>query len=204
MSEQFIDFFMTITPTILTSVTGFLLGKYNHFQNRPLDKMEIAYDRVYYPIERIMREKSIKISTVIDRAKIYFLKYEKYKQLCKCKDEEEQQSIYDSFRNNIHNECIFLRKKLGYLQPGYLQIYLYLPTDIKRVIRLLLEFSICYFSACVFSVVKIDNIKMVCLVVFAVSLCAVLVEVIYIIIGKIITFIKQKVAKTKKSIWKTR
>lgn len=204
MSEQFIDFFMTITPTILTSVTGFLLGKYNYFQNRPLDKMEIAYDRVYYPIERIMREKSIKISTVIDRAKIYFLKYEKYidkstvmiyKQLCKCKDEEEQQSIYDSFRNNIHNECIFLRKKLGYLQPGYLQIYLYLPTDIKRVIRLLLEFSICYFSACVFSVVKIDNIKMVCLVVFAVSLCAVLVEVIYIIIGKIITFIKQKVAK---------
>ena len=47
MSEQFIDFFMTITPTILTSVTGFLLGKYNYFQNRPLDKMEIAYDRVY-------------------------------------------------------------------------------------------------------------------------------------------------------------
>ena len=46
MSEQFIDFFMTITPTILTSVTGFLLGKYNHFQNRPLDKMEIAYDRL--------------------------------------------------------------------------------------------------------------------------------------------------------------
>ena len=76
MSEQFIDFFMTITPTILTSVTGFLLGKYNHFQNRPLDKMEIAYDRVYYPIERIMREKSIKISTVIDRAKIYFLIHE--------------------------------------------------------------------------------------------------------------------------------
>lgn len=207
MSEQFIDFFMTITPTILTSVTGFLLGKYNYFQNRPLDKMEIAYDRVYYPIERIIGEKSIKISTVIDRTKIYFLKYEKYidkstlmvyKQLCKCKDEEEQQSIYDSFRNNIHNECIFLRKKLGYLQPGYLQIYLYLPTDIKKVMRLLLEFSICYFSACVFSVVKIDNIKMVCLVVFAVSLCAVLVEVIYIIIGKIITFIKQKVAKTKK------
>ena len=78
-----------------------------------------------------------------------------------------------------------------------------LITDIKKVMRLLLEFSICYFSACVFSVVKIDNIKMVCLVVFAVSLCAVLVEVIYIIIGKIITFIKQKVAKTKKSIWKT-
>lgn len=107
MSEQFIDFFMTITPTILTSVTGFLLGKYNYFQNRPLDKMEIAYDRVYYPIERIIGEKSIKISTVIDRTKIYFLKYEKYidkstlmvyKQLCKCKDEEEQQSIYDSFR----------------------------------------------------------------------------------------------------------
>ena len=39
MSEQFIDFFMTITPTILTSVTGFLLGKYNYFKNIPLYKM---------------------------------------------------------------------------------------------------------------------------------------------------------------------
>lgn len=53
MSEQFIDFFMTITPTILTSVTGFLLGKYNYFQNRPLDKMEIAYK--YFEYDEIQK-----------------------------------------------------------------------------------------------------------------------------------------------------
>lgn len=78
MNEKFIDFFMTLAPTLLTSVTAFFVGRYNNFQDRPLDKMEIAYNRVYYPVYRIMREDSIKISTVIEKAKMYFCKYEKY------------------------------------------------------------------------------------------------------------------------------
>lgn len=102
MNEKFIDFFMTLAPTLLTSVTAFFVGRYNNFQDRPLDKMEIAYNRVYYPVYRIMREDSIKISTVIEKAKMYFCKYEKYidrtttmiyQQLCECKDIEEQKSI---------------------------------------------------------------------------------------------------------------
>ena len=48
MNEKFMDFFITLAPTLLTSVTAFLIGRYNNFQNRPLDKMELAYNRVYY------------------------------------------------------------------------------------------------------------------------------------------------------------
>ena len=103
MNEKFMDFFITLAPTLLTSVTAFLMGRYNNFQNRPLDKMELAYNRVYYPVYRIMREDSIEISTVIEKTKKYFCKYEKYidrsttmiyKQLCECTAMEEQERIY--------------------------------------------------------------------------------------------------------------
>ena len=132
MNEKFMDFFITLAPTLLTSVTAFLIGRYNNFQNRPLDKMELAYNRVYYPVYRIMREDSIEISTVIEKTKKYFCKYEKYidrsttmiyKQLCECTAMEEQERIYSTFCDNIHDNCIYLRKKLGYLQPGYFRIY---------------------------------------------------------------------------------
>lgn len=131
MNEKFMDFFITLAPTLLTSVTAFLIGRYNNFQNRPLDKMELAYNRVYYPVYRIMREDSIEISTVIEKTKKYFCKYEKYidrsttmiyKQLCECTAMEEQERIYSTFCDNIHDNCIYLRKKLGYLQPGYFRI----------------------------------------------------------------------------------
>ena len=123
MNEKFMDFFITLAPTLLTSVTAFLIGRYNNFQNRPLDKMELAYNRVYYPVYRIMREDSIEISTVIEKTKKYFCKYEKYidrsttmiyKQLCECTAMEEQERIYSTFCDNIHDNCIYLRKKLGY------------------------------------------------------------------------------------------
>lgn len=200
MNEKFMDFFITLAPTLLTSVTAFLIGRYNNFQNRPLDKMELAYNRVYYPVYRIMREDSIKISTVIEKAKMYFCKYEKYidrtttmiyQQLCECKDIEEQKRIYSAFSDNIHNNCIYLRKKLGYLQPGYFRIYQYLPTKIKTLIRIVFEFIVCYFCACIFSFVKVEKIREICLVFFTIGLFAIFVELIFLLIQKMFDFIRK-------------
>ncbi len=200
MNEKFIDFFMTLAPTLLTSVTAFLVGRYNNFQNRPLDKMEIAYNRVYYPVYRIMKEDSIKISTVTERAKKYFCKYEKYidrttimiyQQLCECTDIEEQERIYSAFSDNIHTNCVYLRKKLGYLQPGYFRIYQYLPIKIKTMIRIVFEFIVCYFCACIFSFVKIEKIRKICLVLFTIGLCTIFVEFIFLLIQKIFAFTKK-------------
>ncbi len=200
MNEKFMDFFITLAPTLLTSVTAFFVGRYNNFQDRPLDKMEIAYNRVYYPVYRIMREDSIKISTVIEKAKMYFCKYEKYidrtttmiyQQLCECKDIEEQKRIYSAFSDNIHNNCIYLRKKLGYLQPGYFRIYQYLPTKIKTLIRMVFEFIVCYFCACIFSFVKVEKIREICLVFFTIGLFAIFVELIFLLIQKMFDFIRK-------------
>lgn len=200
MNEKFMDFFITLAPTLLTSVTAFLMGRYNNFQNRPLDKMELAYNRVYYPVYRIMREDSIEISTVIEKTKKYFCKYEKYidrsttmiyKQLCECTAMEEQERIYSSFCDNIHDNCIYLRKKLGYLQPGYFRIYQYLPIKTKTLIRIVFEFTVCYFCACVYSFVKIEKIQLFCLIIFFICLCAVLLEFVFVFIRKAFVFIKK-------------
>lgn len=200
MNEKFMDFFITLAPTLLTSVTAFLIGRYNNFQNRPLDKMELAYNRVYYPVYRIMREDSIEISTVIEKTKKYFCKYEKYidrsttmiyKQLCECTAMEEQERIYSSFCDNIHDNCIYLRKKLGYLQPGYFRIYQYLPIKTKTLIRIVFEFTVCYFCACVYAFVKIEKIQLFCLIIFFICLCAVLLESVFVFIRKAFVFIKK-------------
>lgn len=200
MNEKFMDFFITLAPTLLTSVTAFLIGRYNNFQNRPLDKMELAYNRVYYPVYRIMREDSIEISTVIEKTKKYFCKYEKYidrsttmiyKQLCECTAMEEQERIYSTFCDNIHDNCIYLRKKLGYLQPGYFRIYQYLPMKTKTLIRIVFEFAVCYFCACVYSFVKIEKIQLFCLTIFFICLCAVLLEFVFVFIRKVFVFTKK-------------
>lgn len=45
MNEKFIDFFMTLAPTLLTSVTAFFVGRYNNFQDRPLTTFECTIYR---------------------------------------------------------------------------------------------------------------------------------------------------------------
>jgi len=48
--------------------------EYTYNNNRPLDKMEIAYNRIYYPIYKIISDKNITndINEVIKRCKLYF------------------------------------------------------------------------------------------------------------------------------------
>ena len=114
-----------------------------------------------------------------------------YKQLCECTAMEEQERIYSSFCDNIHDNCIYLRKKLGYLQPGYFRIYQYLPIKTKTLIRIVFEFTVCYFCACVYSFVKIEKIQLFCLIIFFICLCAVLLESVFVFIRKAFVFIKK-------------
>lgn len=114
-----------------------------------------------------------------------------YKQLCECTAMEEQERIYSTFCDNIHDNCIYLRKKLGYLQPGYFRIYQYLPMKTKTLIRIVFEFAVCYFCACVYSFVKIEKIQLFCLTIFFICLCAVLLEFVFVFIRKVFVFIKK-------------
>ena len=48
--ELFIEFVKIILPVLITGIFTFLITKYTYHKNIPLDKLEISYNRIYYPI----------------------------------------------------------------------------------------------------------------------------------------------------------
>ena len=57
--KSFIEILKTILPAIVTGIFTFIVTKYNYTKNIPLDKMETAYDKIYYPIYNLLRKRSI-------------------------------------------------------------------------------------------------------------------------------------------------
>ncbi|MCM1500754.1 MAG: hypothetical protein NC124_20030, partial [Clostridium sp.] len=103
-----------ILPSIITGLCTFLITRYTYNKNRPLDKLEIAYNRIYYPLYRIISDKDINqdINVVIDKCRLYFTKYNKYvdistkrlyESVCQCNKEAKRKSIYRKFVNNIYD-----------------------------------------------------------------------------------------------------
>lgn len=161
--ENALEIFKIILPTIIAAISTFLITKYTYNKNKPLDKLEIAYNRVYYPILRIISNRKINnndINEVIDKSKIYFVKYDKYidtstkrlfEALCNCQNITKKKTIYENFTNNINNRNSFLRRRLGYLEPNFAQIYKYSVPSTKSFFRIIIELVIIYITLILFS-----------------------------------------------------
>ena len=54
--EIILNLFKVILPAITTGLFTFFITKYTYNRNRPIDKIEIAYDRIYYPLFRIISD----------------------------------------------------------------------------------------------------------------------------------------------------
>ena len=165
----FFEILKVMLPAITTGLFTFLITKYTYNKNRPLDKMETAYNRIYYPIYKIISDKNINkdINKVIDKSKIYILKNSKYidtstqrifDSLCKCNKNAMKKAIYKNFKGNILEKNAFLRRKLGYLEPDFFQLYKYLSPSDKTGIRIALEFCVTNI-AFIFSYIIIDYFK---------------------------------------------
>lgn len=48
--ETLFEILKVILPAVITSLFTFFITKYTYNNNRPLDKIEMAYNRIYYPI----------------------------------------------------------------------------------------------------------------------------------------------------------
>lgn len=129
--DIFIEIVKIIIPVILTGIITFLITRYTYRINIPLDKLEKAYNKVYYPIYCLFYfDKSKEYSTkfIIKKCKQYLEKYRKYVDkstlmafeiLMKSYNELEfDKSSYENFKINISNMNYRLRKRLGYLVPN--------------------------------------------------------------------------------------
>ena len=52
--ESFIEILKIILPALITGIFTFIVTKYNYNKNVPLDNMKIAYNRIYYPLYKII------------------------------------------------------------------------------------------------------------------------------------------------------
>ena len=77
-----IDILKTIVPVVTSGIFTFIITKYSYNKKVPLDKMEIAYNRVYYPIYRIVcidkEFDKMKLDTTIHTISFYLSKYNKF------------------------------------------------------------------------------------------------------------------------------
>lgn len=178
-----------VLPAIIAGLFTFLHGKYTYNKNIPLDKLEITYNRVYYPLYKIILNNN-DINTIINKSKIYFLKYAKYidistirlfNSLCECDNKTKRKSIYQSLKDNIYNRNSYLRRRLGYLEPDFIQLYKYSTPSVKSLFRIIIGVCILYISliSCGITMNNLNTIFIISAAIFIVSILWIMCELIW-------------------------
>lgn len=157
ITETIFDILKNILPVVIAGLFSFFVAKYTYNKNTPLEKMEFAYNRVYYPLYRYIRnnnnQKDNDMEKIKKALKIYFDKYDKYidfstiqtfKRFCECSTKAEEKSAYQIFSYNVYNMNSYLRKRLGYLEPNIFQLFEYVPLKSKISFWCILSFLCAY------------------------------------------------------------
>ncbi|MBD5097667.1 MAG: hypothetical protein HDT40_11900 [Lachnospiraceae bacterium] len=156
MDEQLFDIIKNTLPTIITCIFTFLITRYKYNKNIPLDKLEIAYNRVYYPLFRLIKDNN-DMDSVINKSRQYLDKYNKYvdratimalNTLVNSNTDAEKRKAYEKFEDNIYDKHSYLRRRLGYLEPKFFQMYTYMPSSQQLLFRIAFEFWI--MCICIF------------------------------------------------------
>lgn len=136
-----------IVTAIITSIFTFLITKYTYHKNIPIDKLEIAYNRVYYPLYHLI-ESCNSSDIIIEKSKLYINRYAKYvdrstlrafQYLQDNSTTNNKKRAYSNYKSNIYSMELKLRRRLGYMASNIFTMYTYSnPTD-KRIVRLMLE-----------------------------------------------------------------
>lgn len=192
-------------PAIITGLFTFLITKYTYNKNRPLDKLEIAYNRIYYPLYILVKGKVIKkenindINIIIEKSKLYLEKYNKYADrstliafeiLDESNTFAKKKHAFQNFKNNIYNKNYYLRRRLGYLEPNFLQIYTYSSDSEKSTFRILMEFLVAYLFL-IISVTTHEKIQLIFIAFLILSSIIIIIECIC----KFVFFLYYKIRK---------
>lgn len=199
-----------VLPVIITGLSTFFITKYTYNKNIPLDKLEKSYNRVYYPLYRLISNKDFNsdIDYVLERASVYLKKYDKYvdrstqkalSALRQCDTNAKKKVAYQNFKNNIYNRNTYLRKRLGYLEPSFWLLYTYSSDFEKTFFRIIIEGSFAYLVL-LFNIFMIDvlggvnNIAGICVIPILVLSIAVFILVVEIV-RAFIRFLYYKIRK---------
>lgn len=75
-----IEILKIILSVLLSGGIGFWIAKYESKVEQSKEKLEIAYNRIYYPIQKIIREQEVKnkgdYTKILTSCGSYIIKYE--------------------------------------------------------------------------------------------------------------------------------
>ena len=142
------------------------------------------------------------INKVVDKCKIYFVKYDKYidistkrlfDTLCNCNKDEKKKSIYKNFKGNIYDRNSYLRRRLGYLEPNFVQLYKYTTSEAKSLFRITVSLCVSYITLILCTItMNISNI------IFNISATVFVLSLLYIICELIWCFLRFLYYKIRK------
>lgn len=154
--DQILDLLAAISPIIsalIAATITFFITKYTYNRNRPLDKLEIAYNMIYYPTYCLIKDSETFNDKILETCEGYFNLYNKYldrstiKAFNIVKKNPKSLYAYGNFKSNIIKKNIYLRTRLGYLEPSIFEMYTYSSKLEKHQIKCFLSFMAMYFLA---------------------------------------------------------
>lgn len=183
----FIEIIKVILPACITGLVTFLVTKYNYHKNIPLDKLEITYNRIYYPIYYLIRNKK-EVLYIIEKSDEYLKKCNKYADRSTInafeflKANPDDKKAYENYRNNIYEMNGKLRRRLGYLESGIFRIYTYSSPIDKCALRITFELLFIYMSVIVFAIIKNFVLQCIFMVIFLSSLIFFIIDIIKLVL----------------------
>lgn len=191
--KEIIEYAAELFPVVLTGIITFIITKYTCSRNIPLEKMEIAYNRFYYPLYnelRFLTAKKADHSKIIKKIEKMILKNDKYITPITKRIYLEYKKAYDNnntifikiafinFKKDIIKYNTKLRSRLGYLQSDIFDIYRSSPKEEQILLNFTLSFMLLYF--CLYATTILESTLLfysayVFLLYFIISLVAVII-----------------------------
>lgn len=194
--ETFLEIVKVILPACITGVVTFWVTKYNYYKDIPLDKLEITYNRVYYPIYHMVKYKNLELTQLIENCEVSFKKYNKYVDRSTIiafeylKNNVDKQKAYTNFEDNIYSINGKLRRRLGYLEPGIFDMYTYSKPEAKRRFRMGMEIIVLCFISELILIFSNKQFQNICVSIATITLIAFCIELFMSIAEMIYTKVK--------------
>lgn len=157
---------LEIIKILFPAILGFISSWMLNNKQLPNKNLEIAYNRIYYPLYILIQNNIsnenidyVQIKNIIE-AKI--AKYQKYfnpttirvyKQFKKSiEDNYNIKNTYSLLKENIYTQNTYLRKTLGYLTPNFFQIYYHSSKKDKFTLRIIMYIVLIYVTTFSYSI----------------------------------------------------
>lgn len=188
-----------ILPAIVTGIVTYVVAKYNKFPN---DKIEISYNRIYYPLIKLIKSSQNKnYERILKETKFRLQKYDKYASrttMAACKlleeniDSKNVKTFYNLLSDDIYKYNTRFRRRLGYPEPILISTLKYMSGYNKWLCVSYLSLLVLLVSLYIFSFLGTYVIVGEMTAFFAISSIGVL-----IISGCVILLYKVKYAITR-------